>query len=347
VKTIGREWRGLARPIGCALVLLALALDAVPAQAERISVTASPIPLNAGVPGESTIGALRYLGGVQLTSDTASFGGFSGLLLSEDGSRLIALSDRAFWLTAGVVYDSAGVLTGLSGAKLAPMKRAAGGAFDPEALAYLSRDVALLVASERAHRLVRYQLPITRNLSDPFLYDADALAAAAPRVMPAPAGFASMGKNEGIEALVPLGDGRVLAIEEGREEPPDAPSHAWLLSEDGSSASLKVTRSNRFRPTDAALLPNGDVLMLERRYTTLGGVAARLRRFAAQSIVAGATLEGEVVAELVPPVNVDNMEGLAVRQEGDRTILMLIADDNYNVFQRTLLLQFELIENAR
>ena len=34
-----------------------------------------------------------------------------------------------------------------------------------------------------------------------------------------------------------------------------------------------------FKPTDAALLPNGDVLILSRYFKLLGGFKARLERF--------------------------------------------------------------------
>jgi hypothetical protein len=104
-------------------------------------------------------------------------------------------------------------------------------------------------------------------------------------------------------------------------------------------------RSARFRPTDAGLLANGDLLLLERRYTELGGVAARLRLIDKEAIRAGATLDGVEIATLVPPINIDNMEALAIRATMDgRTRLLLMSDDNFSALQRTLILQFELLE---
>jgi hypothetical protein len=40
---------------------------------------------------------------------------------------------------------------------------------------------------------------------------------------------------------------------------------------------------------------------------------------------------------------IDNMEGLAVHQEGGRTFVTVISDDNFSPGQRTLLLEFELV----
>jgi hypothetical protein len=41
---------------------------------------------------------------------------------------------------------------------------------------------------------------------------------------------------------------------------------------------------------------------------------------------------------------VDNMEGIAVHQSGSATVLTLVSDDNFSAIQRTLLLQFTLVE---
>jgi hypothetical protein len=38
------------------------------------------------------------------------------------------------------------------------------------------------------------------------------------------------------------------------------------------------------------------------------------------------------------------MEGMAVHQERGETIVTLISDDNFRSFQRTLLLEFALVE---
>ena len=105
------------------------------------------------------------------------------------------------------------------------------------------------------------------------------------------------------------------------------------------AARLEYKRAARFRPA-------GDILVLERRYTLIGGVAALLRRLPQESIRRGARLDGAEIARLQPPLNVDNMEGIAVRRNGaGGTLIYLLSDDNYSVLQRTLLLMFELRAN--
>ena len=56
------------------------------------------------------------------------------------------------------------------------------------------------------------------------------------------------------------------------------------------------------------------------------------------------TITPRIVATLRPPLNVDNMEALAVERSGGRTRIWIASHDNFSALQRTLLLQFELVE---
>jgi hypothetical protein len=72
----------------------------------------------------------------------------------------------------------------------------------------------------------------------------------------------------------------------------------------------------------------------------------RLRRIAGASVKAGARLDGPVIFEAGITSQIDNMEGLAVsRDASGRTILTLVSDDNHSVLQRTLILQFALVDS--
>jgi hypothetical protein len=104
-----------------------------------------------------------------------------------------------------------------------------------------------------------------------------------------------------------------------------------------------------FRPSAAALLPGGDVLVLERRFPPL---EVRLVRLAKADLEGTGALAPSEIARLAPPQSVDNFEGLDVRQDpSGATLLYLISDDNGcakqlgvvpSRLQRTLLLLFEL-----
>jgi hypothetical protein len=98
--------------------------------------------------------------------------------------------------------------------------------------------------------------------------------------------------------------------------------------------------------SSARILPNGDLMLLERRYAPAWGIAMRLRRIAGDTIKVGARLDGDILLDAGMTSQIDNMEGLAVSQdEAGRTILTLVSDDNFSILQRTLILQFALHED--
>ena len=83
--------------------------------------------------------------------------------------------------------------------------------------------------------------------------------------------------------------------------------------------------------------------MLTRFFSLIGGVKARLERVSAATLAAGAELRGALLAHIAPPLTVDNFEGVAALRDADGgTLVYLLSDDNFNAFQRTLLLLFRL-----
>jgi hypothetical protein len=71
----------------------------------------------------------------------------------------------------------------------------------------------------------------------------------------------------------------------------------------------------------------------------------RMRRITLAQLAPDATVDGPIVVEADMGYQIDNMEGLSAHRGGDgETVLTLVSDDNYSVLQRTVLLQFTLIE---
>jgi hypothetical protein len=167
---------------------------------------------------------------------------------------------------------------------------------------------------------------------------------ARPQPIATPPELASVERNGGLEALALLDDRRLLAITEHSLDASGA-TRGWIvpLNGGGAAAPISLRRHGEFSLTDMAWLPDGDLLLLERRFTLLGGPAMQLRRIARAEIQPSARLDGPVVASLGMDYAIDNMEGLAVRQglEGE-TLVYVLSDSNFNALQRTLLLMFEL-----
>jgi hypothetical protein len=228
-------------------------------------------------------------------------------------------------LTGAVVTDG-GQLKGLDGSELGTDKEMA----DAEALAP-GKDGGYLVAFERQHRI--------------WLYSPDLTGEPAESDMPlAIQGLKPELANNGIEALSRLADGRLILFLEG---------------EDGEGGTLgfiqgKVTfghipyiRQDNFQITGSAPLPDGGLLILERFYSEATGPAVRVRRMAAAAVGKPVILPPlDLLLELRLPLSVDNFEGIAAWQDANgKTRLLLLSDDNFNrAQQRTLLLDFELME---
>src|SRR5262249_30287586 len=104
-----------------------------------------------------------------------------------------------------------------------------------------------------------------------------------------------------------------------------------------------VKRTASYDISDAALLPGGDLLLLERKFSWTSGLFVRIRRIALAEVNPGALVDGPVLLEADLGYEIDNMEGLSVhRGPSGEIVLTLVSDDNFSVIQRTLLLQFAL-----
>jgi hypothetical protein len=323
---------GLLAVAGCS----SSEVSAEEAKPRKAEVSATPIPLNPQHPDILRVGRLTYLGGLQFSSGHWLFGGFSGLEISADGSRLLAVSDRGTWWTADLVLKE-GVPVGVANSVLTTMADAEGNALetgenDAEGLA-VGSDGDVYVSFERHHRIARFRP------EDP----ADPSSAVLARETPVavPAALADAPSNGGLEALAALSDGRLFAL---TEEMPASEGHyrGWLI--DGETfAPFDFPVHPPFKNTDAAQLPGGDVLVLQRRYGLLSGLGARLCQVPASSLKPGSRLVCETVAEMQPPQSIDNMEALAVRRTPDgETLVYIMSDDNFSALQRTVLLVFRL-----
>ncbi len=326
---------------------LGAAALAAPARAQslepgRIPVSISARPIASFEPGNPTktrFGQLVFRGGLQLSGSHPRFGGFSGLWRSPDGARLIAITDNGFWLTARVVRNSPGKLAGLDEAELAPILGASGKPlhrsryYDTESLAI--QGGTAFIGVERAHDILRFDFA---------RHGVEARA----QLVPTPPALKRLPGNRGLEALgvLPAGHllaGALIAISErsGRE---DEPTTGFIIG-GRQPGTLQVIRRDGYDVTDLAVLPGGDMLLLERWYKPLRGVGMRIRRIAGATIRPGAKLDGPLLIEADLGQEIDNMEGMAVHLENGRTIITLISDDNFSTFlQRTVLLEFELAQ---
>lgn len=305
----------------------------------EIEVSGEYVPLYPEETQRLDLGQLDYRGGLVLTSGDERFGGFSDIEVSEDGTRLLAVSDSGYWLTAALTYEAGG-LSGVSDVRMADMLDDAGEALvgdheDAEGLADLG-DGRYAVSFERDHRVLAYDIGT----------DWSGIEGALPAPLPGPPGIERLRNNGGIEGMAPGPNGSIwMAIEDpiidGR------PHTIWQIHTGGGiDLSYNITAPRGFGLTAITAEADGALIVVQRYYAQAVGNRIRIVRITPDALDAarqsGAAIEPDLIAEFTPDITVDNIEGAALATvEGERR-LFLISDDNYNPDQRTLLLSFAI-----
>jgi hypothetical protein len=305
-----------------------------------IAVTAIPIDFDRDDPRRKQFGRLIFRSGLNLYAKSRHFGGFSGLVIDPSGDSILAVSDAGIWMRADLTYNGR-YLKGLSNTTLGPVLGANGKPLksdaerDSEALALASGDThngSAYLGFEVKHRIAIY--PFTSN------------SFGLPKgTVPLPAGAKRMRSNQGIEALTAITTGRLagtLVVFSERLTGKGGDLQGWLIG--GSTPGpILLKRLAGFDVTDAAALPDGGIVILERRFRYSEGVQLRIRRVSQSELKPGVLIKGEVLLEANDALNIDNMEAIAAHRAASReTVITLMSDDNFSPFQRTLIMQFAL-----
>ena len=241
---------------------------------------------------------------------------------------MIAISDMGYRFAASLIYNKESHLIDMSKTELDSLAKLDGTALKTKAdsdIESMSPGVEgeIIISFERQHRIWRY-LP-GKTIPEPIA---------------APAELNGLPTNAGVESLALLQNGSLFAIAEGF--PKISSTLNWISDPNGWST-MTYLLNGGFHPSGAATLPNGDVLVLERRFTLRDGVAARIRQTKSTSIQPSAELSSTLLAKFRDPVTTDNFEGIARRKNhNEQTVIYIISDDNFNPMQRTLLMMFEL-----
>jgi hypothetical protein len=322
----------IATIVACAFLLGTFAwpdMSPPPPRPADTVMFAEPVPLDRADPARRRLGGLLFLGGWRLTSDDVRLGGISAIHV-ENGA-VLALSDAGSLFRFPVPRRAGPLPLNIGRVMHGPGSGRRKSDRDGESMAVANGSV--WVAWEGRNAIWRY----ARS-------DWSAERAAKPKAMER---WPSM---RGPEAMARLADGRFLVFGEGHEAE-DGTTPLLLFEGDPAEAAtrtvaLRYRPPAGYRPTDAAQLPDGRLLVLNRRFRLLSGFSAILSVADLPPLFApGAVLEPRMLASFSGSITSDNLEALSVGEENGRTIVWIASDDNYTPFlQWTLLLKFALAE---
>jgi hypothetical protein len=253
------------------------------------------------------------------------FGGFSGIEVSDDGTTMTVLSDRATLARARILREG-GVISGIE-LQSAQRLRSSKGKYlmgrimDSEGLA-MAPDGSLYISFEGVSRVVHHRRDDSRA-----------------RVLPRPKGFRSLPLNKALEALAIDARGWLYTLPENA---PNAKGEIPVWRWDGArwSQPFSLPRRGGFLPVGADFGPDGRFYLLERNFVFIG-FRSRLRRWD----ITDQGAQNEVTLLETGTGLHDNLEGVSVWRDhaGDLRATM-ISDDNFKSLQRTELVEYTLPE---
>lgn len=281
---------------------------------------------------QTRFGALDWVGGLELSADDDRFGGFSGIAFVDD-SAFLAVSDRGTVLSAKLFTEN-GHPSGITGAYLAEIPIA-----PSTERRYLDTEG---LAIDAAHAFVSHEGGDPRVTR--YKRDGNRITALEGRYRFGAGVIDATENNRGLEALAmaPIGSryfGDFVIISEDAR---DGRINGWI--EKGKrSLPFHFPQSNGLLVTDADFTKDGDLLVLERNFSLLGGLRIQIRRIRAENFGPGVIDQVDLLFSASLLQEVDNLEGMDVRPQADgSSLITLISDDNFLSLQRTLLLQFRL-----
>lgn len=318
----------MRRPLYAALIFLAI--GPVPGTHQRFPVddltqkiSARPLRLAAAEQG-----MMRLIRGWQLDSPHSKFGGFSALArIGPDRFQIVGDNGYGVRLTlssAGEVRDVLIIAMPVPNGQ--PRNKSM---VDMEAMFVDPVSGKSWVALEGLNQVWRI--------------DADLRHVETRRRLPSP----RWPTNLGAEGMARLADGRTIIFSEDADDDPRG-REALVYTDDPAVPGKPPQRffydsQGKGLVSDAAPLPDGRLLLVHRRLGVDPVFTTIIAILDPADIAKDAVLRSQAIGR-VPRALADNYEGAAISVEGGRTFLWLVSDDNFNVWQRSLLLQFELVD---
>lgn len=318
-------------------LILLLSVGAVPGSSAR-RVEVSPIVNHAiemsGVPIENPLimlsPDLHFIKGWSLESDDSDFGGLSSLV-AVDSESFIAVSDYGALIHFKVDADDV-----FSNVRAVPLPR--GCADDSNKF---NRDSESITRDHATGAVwIGFEWRNAICASDKSFNNA--------RTLVRPLAMRAWSKTGGPESIVRLADGRFLVFAEAAAGNAKLPELVVFDGDPTINGARPRTLHYRppehhFSPTDAAELPDGRLVIINRRFEPPYAFSAVLSIAAPIGATPPKVIEARTIARFSRPGLTSNFEGITVTQEGTRTFVWIVSDNNFMWIEHTYLLKFELI----
>ncbi len=264
---------------------------------------------------------LTYIGSYPWFSSQDAFGGLSGLVITDNGSGLMAVGDKGI-LVRAAVSRSEGQITEVSEPEITFLNIPKDTkndffSYDAEGLA-IGSDGVIYVSFEGSARIGAFETEYALE-----------------RTLPKHDSFEGLQANSALEALAISDAGHILTLPE-RSGRANRPFPVRVFRDNRWTTPFTIPRRDAFLPVGADFGPNGNLYLLERDFTGVG-FKTRIRRFASDG-------SNETTLLVTPNATHDNLEGISVWHDGKDIRITMISDDNFRFLQRTEIVEYRLTD---
>ena len=268
---------------------------------------------------------LEQVSFLNIDANEEDYGGFSGLVVRNQGSEALVVTDKSFFFVLKLHRNEDDNLAGYSVIKRGRIlsskgEHLTGRNTDSESIV-LDANNNYYISFESNHRIMMHAEIGGKGV-----------------FMPKHPMFKKLSVNKGIEALAIDNNNRLIAIP---EKPPlgisDVP--IFRLQNNKWKIIRYVKIKDNFLVTDAEILPQGLLLTLERRFLWTQGFKTRFRLISLDKFD-----NKEPVTVFTSTANqFDNLEGMTLwRDKKGEMRILTVSDDNFHPLQQSEIREFFL-----
>ena len=268
---------------------------------------------------------LEQVGFLNIDRNEKDYGGFSGLVISNEGTEALVVTDKSFFFVLELRRDENEILTGYSvirkGRILSSKGEHLNGRNTDSESIVIDENNNYYISFESNHRIMMHAEVGGKGV-----------------FVPKHPMFRKLSVNKGIEALAIDADNRLIAIP---EKPPSGISDIpiFRLQNDKWEIIKYVKINDNFLVTDAEILPEGLLLILERKFSWTQGFKTRFRLISLDKFD-----NTEPITVFTSTANqFDNLEGVTLwRDKNGEMRILTVSDDNFHPLQQSEIREFFL-----